>query len=107
MVRIDGLPTAADQSRVIARLRAAGLTDVAALPAERAVSIGLFAEAAGAQRRLREARAAGFAPRVASQYPADALHWLRVDLTSPLPPGGTPARALAGAWRVQPCTAAP
>ena len=108
LVRIDGLPTAADQARVLARLRAAGLADVAALPAERAISLGLFSEAARAQARLRQAGAAGFAPQVAPQYAPDAEHWLRVDLdAAALPAGTTPVRALAGAWRVQPCPPPP
>jgi len=107
LVRIDGLPTAADQARVLARLRAAGLADVAGLPAERAVSLGLFSGAARATARLQQAQAAGFAPRIAPQYPTDAEHWLRVDLVAPSPPGTTPARALGGAWRVQPCAVTP
>lgn len=107
LVRIDGLPTAADQARVLARLRAAGLADVAALPAERAVSLGLFSEAARATARLQQAQAVGFAPRIAPQYPTDAEHWLRVDLVAPSPPGTTPAGALGGAWRVQPCAVTP
>ena len=107
LVRIDGLPTAADQARVLARLRAAGLGDVAALPAERAVSLGLFSEAARAEARRRQAAVAGFAPRIAPQYPPDAEHRLEVDLPAPLPPGLTPVRALGGAWRVQPCAVTP
>ena len=107
LVRVEGLPTAADQARVLARLRAAGLADIAVLPAERAVSLGLFSEAARAQARVRQAAAAGFAPRIAPQYAADAEHVLQVDLVEPSAPGATPARALGGAWRVQPCTVAP
>lgn len=107
LVRIDGLPTTADQARVLARLQAAGLGDVAGLPAERAVSLGLFSESARAQVRLRQAAAAGFAPRIAPQYPLDAEHRLEVDLPAPLPPGLTPARALAGSWSVQPCAVPP
>ena len=107
LVRIDGLPTAADQARVLGRLRAAGLADIAALPAERAVSLGLFSEAARAQARLRQAAGAGFAPRIAPQYAPDAEHRLQVDLMEPLAPGNTPARALGGAWGVQPCAVAP
>lgn len=106
VVRIDGLPTASDQSRVMARLRASGLADVAALPAERAVSIGVFTEAARAAARLRQAAAAGFAPRLAPQYAPDAEHWLQVDLAAS-PPGPAPAQVLVGAWRVQPCAVAP
>ena len=106
LVRIDGLPTPADQARVLVRLRAAGLADVAGLPAERAVSLGLFSEATRAQARLRQAVAAGFAPRIAPQYPPDAVHRLQVELSGPLPPGLTPARALGGAWSVQPCAVA-
>lgn len=107
LVRIDGLPTAADQGRVLARLRAAGLGDMAALPAERAVSVGIFSESGRAAMRMQQVQAVGFTPRVEPRYPADAEHWLRVDLAAPLPPGLTPARALAGPWRVRPCTAPP
>lgn len=107
LVRIDGLPTAADQARVLARLRAAGLADIAALPGERAVSLGLFSEAARARARVRQAAAAGFAPRIVPQYAPDAEHRLEVDLVEPLAPGTTPARALGGSWGVQPCAVAP
>lgn len=107
LVRIDGLPTAADQARVLSRLRAAGIADVAALPGERAVSLGVFSEAPRAEARSRQVRAAGFAPRIVPQYASDAPHHLRVEPASPLPPGVTPARALAGSWRVQPCAVPP
>jgi hypothetical protein len=107
LVRIESLPTAADQTRVLARLRAAGIADVATLPAERAVLVGVFSEAARAEARAREARAAGFVPRIEAQYAAEAEHWLRVDFDTPLPPGIAPVRALAGAWRVQPCAVPP
>ena len=106
-VRIEGLPTMADQARVLTRLRAAGIADVATLPADRAVSVGVFSEAARAEARVRAVRAAGFGPSVEAQYAPDAEHWLQVDLATPLPPGVTPARALAGSWRVQPCAVAP
>ncbi len=115
IVRIDGLPTEADQARVLARLRAAGLSDFAALPREtrtHAVSLGVFSEAPRAARRLAQVRAAGIEARIVPLYAAVAERWLQVTIDpaampAGVAPGTTPAAALAGAWRVRPCEPGP
>ena len=115
IVRIDGLPTEADQSRVLARLRAAGFSDFAGLPRETrtyAVSLGVFSEASRAARRLAQVRAAGIEARIVPLYAPLAERWLQVTvdpaaLPTGIAPGTLPAAALAGAWRVQPCAVLP
>ena len=115
IVRIDGLPTEADQSRVLARLRAAGFSDFAGLPRETrtyAVSLGVFSEASRAARRLAQVRAAGIEARIVPLYAPLAERWLQVTvdpaaLPTGIAPGTLPAAALAGAWRVQPCEVLP
>jgi hypothetical protein len=115
IVRIDGLPTEADQSRVLARLRAAGFSDFAGLPRETrtyAVSLGVFSEASRAARRLAQVRAAGIEARIVPLYAPLAERWLQVTidpaaLPAGIAPGTAPAAALAGAWRVQPCAVLP
>jgi hypothetical protein len=115
IVRIDGLPTEADQSRVLARLRAAGFSDFAGLPRETrtyAVSLGVFSEASRAARRLAQVRAAGIEARIVPLYAPLAERWLQVTidpaaLPAGIAPGTAPAAALAGAWRVQPCEVLP
>ena len=115
IVRIDGLPTEADQSRVLARLRAAGFSDFAGLPRETrtyAVSLGVFSEASRAARRLAQVRAAGIEARIVPLYAPLAERWLQVTvdpaaLPTGIAPGTAPAAALAGAWRVQPCEVLP
>jgi hypothetical protein len=115
IVRVDGLPTEADQARVLVRLRGAGLDDLAALPPEArtyAVSLGVFSEAPRAARRLAQVRAAGIEARIVPLYAPLAERWLQVTvdpaaLPAGIAPGTAPAAALAGAWRVQPCEVLP
>jgi hypothetical protein len=115
LVRIEGLPTQPDQVRVLARLRAAGIGDLAALPRESlgyAISVGVFSEAPRAARRLEQVRAAGIEAQIVPRYASDAERWLQVTfdpaaMPAGIAPGTAPAAALAGAWRVQPCEALP
>ena len=111
VVRIDGLPTEADQERVMARLKAAGFSDFAALPRETrtyAVSLGVFSEPSRAARRLAQMQAAGIAARIVPLYAPVAERWLQVTLDPAVMPAGfgpgtAPTAALAGAWRVRVC----
>jgi cell division septation protein DedD len=113
IVRIDGLPAEADQTRVLARLRGAGFSDFAALPRETrtyAVSLGVFSAAARAERRLAEVRAAGIEARIVPLYDPVAERWLQVTvdpaaLPAGIEPGTAPGAALAGTWRIRPCEA--
>jgi len=111
VVRIEGLPTEADQERVMARLKAAGFSDFAALPRETrtyAVSLGVFSEPSRAARRSAQMQAAGIAARIVPLYAPVAERWLQVTLDpaampAGLAPGTAPTAALAGAWRVRVC----
>ncbi len=111
VVRIDGLPTEADQERVLARLKAAGFSDFAALPRETrtyAVSLGVFSEPSRAARRSAQMQAAGIAARIVPLYAPVAERWLQVTLDPAVMPAGfapgtAPTAALAGAWRVRVC----
>ena len=111
VVRIDGLPTEADQERVMARLKAAGFSDFAALPRETrtyAVSLGVFSEPSRAARRSAQMQAAGIAARIVPLYAPVAERWLQVTLDPAVMPAGfapgtAPTAALAGAWRVRVC----
>jgi hypothetical protein len=111
VVRIEGLPTDADQERVMARLKAAGFSDFAALPRETrtyAVSLGVFSEPSRAARRSAQMQAAGIAARIVPLYAPVAERWLQVTLDPAVMPAGfapgtVPTAALAGAWRVRAC----
>ena len=111
VVRIEGLPTEADQERVMARLKAAGFSDFAALPRETrtyAVSLGVFSEPSRAARRSAQMQAAGIAARIVPLYAPVAERWLQVTLDPAVMPAGfapgtVPTAALAGAWRVRAC----
>ncbi len=111
VVRIDGLPTEADQERVMARLKAAGFSDFAALPRETrtyAVSLGVFSEPSRAARRSAQLQAAGIAARIVPLYAPVAERWLQVTLDPAVMPAGfapgtAPTAALAGAWRLRVC----
>jgi hypothetical protein len=111
VVRIEGLPTEADQERVMARLKAAGFSDFAALPRETrtyAVSLGVFSEPSRAARRSAQMQAAGIAARIVPLYAPVAERWLQVTLDPAVMPAGfapgtVPTAALAGAWRVRVC----
>ena len=114
VVRIDGLPTEADQERVLARLKAAGFNDFAALPRETrtyAVSLGVFSEPSRAARRSAQMQAAGIAARIVPLYAPVAERWLQVTLDPAVMPAGfapgtAPTAALAGAWRLRVCDSA-
>jgi hypothetical protein len=88
-VYLDNVPSEAAANRLLLMLRAIGLNDVHAMPTTtpgeaRRVSVGLFSEKEGAQRRLREVKAGlGETPVIAEQRSTQANYWVDVTLTSP------------------------
>lgn len=89
IVMIRGFPTKTAQERAQRRLSRGGLKDAYPLPRLAdgfAVSVGLFSEQEGAERRAAEAKRLGFEPEVAARSRPAAAHW--VDLA---PAGGQPA----------------
>jgi len=88
-VYLDNVPSEAAANRFLLMLRAIGLDDVHAMPTTtageaRRVSVGLFTEKEGADRRARAVKAGlGVTPVVTEQHASQATYWVDVNLTSP------------------------
>jgi len=89
-VYIDKLPDAAARTRALQRLSHAGVRDAAALADSGQVSVGLFSEQTGADKRAAAVRAAGFEPIIEARRHAVDQYWLDVNL-----PGDVPLPAVA------------
>jgi len=89
-VYIDKLADAAARTRALQRLNRAGVRDAAALADSGQVSVGLFSEQAGADKRAAAVRAAGFEPVIEARRHAVDQYWLDVNL-----PGDVPLPAVA------------
>jgi hypothetical protein len=114
-VYLDGFTSDASEMRVLHRLERAGIDDAEAMPADaggRRVSLGLFTDRDGAQRRARLVRTLGFRPGMSERMLPGTVYWLDLTLANstvavPLndvshlePGGGSPIS-------VQPCPSAP
>jgi hypothetical protein len=91
IVMIRGFPSTTAQERAQRRLSRGGLTDAYPLPRLAdgfAVSVGLFSEPDGAERRAAEARRLGFEPEIAARSRPGAIHWVNLS-----PAGAGPAAA--------------
>jgi len=87
-VYIDNLRDADARGRALRRLARGGVRDAAALADSGQVSVGLFSEKDGADKRAAAVRAAGFEPVIeVRSHPLNA-YWLDVDLPSDFPPPG-------------------
>ena len=87
-VYLDNVPSETEAKRLLQKLRASGLTDARAMPVTtaqeaRRVSVGLFYEKVGADRRAREVRSLGLTPVVTQQHQSQATYWVDINLTSP------------------------
>ena len=89
-VYIDKLGDAPARTRALQRLSSAGLRDAAALADSGQVSVGLFSEQAGADKRAAAVRAAGFEPVIEPRTHSVEQYWLDVNL-----PGDVPLPAVA------------
>ncbi len=84
-VYIDQLADVTARARALARLNRFGVRDAAALAETGQVSVGLFSEKAGADKRAAAVRAAGFEPAIEVRQHAVDQYWLDVDLASDVP----------------------
>jgi hypothetical protein len=87
-VYLDNVPTDAAATRLLQQLHSSGLADAhvmpVAAPAEpRRVSVGLFNEQGGAERRSRQVKALGLAPVITEQHQPQATYWVDINLTAP------------------------
>jgi hypothetical protein len=92
-VYIDHLRDTSARGRALRRLASSGVRDAAALADSGQVSVGLFSERDGADKRAAAVRAAGFEPVVeVRSHPLNG-YWLDVDLPGDGPPPAVAALA--------------
>lgn len=84
-VYIDKLADPAARAHALQRLSRAGVRDAAALADSGQVSVGLFNEQAGADKRAAAVRAAGFEPVIEARRHGVDQYWLDVNLPSDVP----------------------
>jgi hypothetical protein len=102
-VYVGGLANEKQQNDVIQRLEHSGIQDAQAMAESeqgRRVSVGLFSERDGAERRARAVKALGLTPEISERKQTAAAFWLDVDLntsTQTLPTDGLLSLQEAGA----------
>lgn len=82
-VYVAGIKSAADETRVLRTLQDAGVGDAHAVaPTEdgRRVSVGLFIERPGAERRARAVEHLGFSPDIVDRHKSGTVYWVDLDL---------------------------
>ena len=84
-VYIDKLADATTRAKALAQLNRFGVRDAAALAETGQVSVGLFSEKTGADKRAAAVRAAGFEPAIEARQHNVTQYWLDVDLASDVP----------------------
>lgn len=87
-VYLDNVATDAAATRLLQRLHSSGLADAHVMPVAtaaeaRRVSVGLFNEQGGAERRARQVKALGLAPVITEQHQPQATYWVDINLASP------------------------
>lgn len=82
-VYVGGIKSAADETRVLHTLQEAGISDARAMAAAddgRRVSVGLFSERSGAERRARAVQHLGFSPDIVDRHRSGPTYWVDLDL---------------------------
>jgi hypothetical protein len=115
-VYLDQFRSDATEMRVLHRLEAAGIDDAEAMPADasgRRVSLGLFTDSNGAERRAKVVRDMGFKPVTTERMLPGTVYWLDLtlpDASTPVPLKDISSLEPAGGSSpvsVQPCGSAP
>lgn len=81
------IPSDAEATRILQKLHAGGVADARIMPATttsmRRVSVGLFTEHPGAERRAKQVKGLGLTPVVSEEHQSQATYWVNINLTSP------------------------
>jgi hypothetical protein len=81
------VPSDAEATRVLQKLHAGNIADARIMPATsvstRRVSVGLFTEHSGAERRSKQVKALGLAPVISEEHQSQATYWVNINLTTP------------------------
>ena len=85
---LDNVPSEAAAVRLLQKLHASGLADARLMPViadteTRRISVGLFNEQAGADRRARQVKGMGLTPAITEQRTPQASYWVDINLSSP------------------------
>jgi hypothetical protein len=85
-VYVGGLRSELEQTRVMRRLQKGKVSDASVMPAvdggERRISVGLFSDRSGAERRSRAVDRLGLKTRIEEQSQTGAAYWIDFDLTA-------------------------
>jgi hypothetical protein len=82
-VYLADLPSRSEAQRAMSVLKQKGVADAYIMPAAdqtNVISLGIFSEPEGAQRRAEEVRSLGFTPSVADRTRRDTVYWIDIDL---------------------------
>jgi hypothetical protein len=82
-VYVGGLATPEDEGRVLRNLERAGISDAHIMPPRsegRRISVGLFSERAGADRRARAVKKLGLEPEITERTQAGTVYWIDLHL---------------------------
>jgi cell division septation protein DedD len=114
-VYLDNVPSDAAATRLLQRLHSNGVADAHVMPVAnptdpRRVSVGLFNEQSGAERRARQVKALGLSPVITEQHQPQATYWVDINLTSRgqsvSTEGLLPKAAAGGHLEIRDCPAA-
>jgi hypothetical protein len=87
-VYLDNVPSDAAATRLLQKLHSGGLADARVMPLAspldpRRISVGLFNEQAGADRRAKQVKNMGLTPAITTQRTPQASYWVNINLTTP------------------------
>jgi hypothetical protein len=115
-VYLDNVPSDAAATRLLQKLHSSGLADARVMPIAsdtetRRISVGLFNEQAGADRRARQVKGMGLTPAITEQRTPQASYWVNINLTTPdqsvSTEGLLPPAAEGAHLEIRDCPAAP
>jgi len=82
-VHLPAYPNQAAAQQVVSALREKGIQDLFVelrAPHTNAISLGLFKQKSGADRRLKQLQTLGFPAKIANREPEQTVNWLEFDL---------------------------
>ena len=115
-VYLDNVPSDQAATRLLQKLHGSGLADARVMPIvadteTRRISVGLFNEQAGADRRAKQVKGMGLTPAITEQRTPQASYWVDINLSSPEQSVSTegllPPAADGAHLEIRDCPAAP
>jgi len=87
-VYLDDVQSEAAATRVLQKLHSNGIADARVMPIATAaqalrVSVGLFNERKGAERRVKQVKTLGLSAAISEQHQPQATYWVNINLSSP------------------------